>query len=101
MDDLRTSEEGQKRYHDYGHVREEDVAATQSADMADDEPTAHHHAKTSRGQDKKFPAMLHYILSELETEGKSDIMGWMPHGRSFIVRDQKRMESEILPKYVL
>ena len=92
MDDLRTGGEGQKCYHDYGHVREED--ATQEGT---DEP----HVKTSRGQDKKFPAMLHYILSELENEGKSDIMGWMPHGRSFIVRDQKRMESEILPKYVI
>jgi HSF-type DNA-binding len=98
MDEYRTDGEGhQKRYHDYGHVREEDVTPQQGG-TEEHEPSPH--VKASRGQDKKFPTMLHYILSELEKEGKSDIMGWMPHGRSFIVRDQKRMESEILPKYV-
>jgi HSF-type DNA-binding len=96
MDDYKAGGEGPKRYHDYGHVREEDVTAHQGAAVQEPSP----HVKASRGQDKKFPTMLHYILSELEKEGKSDIMGWMPHGRSFIVRDQKRMESEILPKYV-
>ena len=46
-----------------------------------------------------FPLKLHRVLSEIEADGLSDIVGWQPHGRAFLVHDTGRFRSEILPRY--
>ena len=46
-----------------------------------------------------FPLKLHRVLSEIEADGLSDIIGWQPHGRAFMVHDADRFRSEILPRY--
>jgi hypothetical protein len=83
-----------KEYRDYGYLREEDIVDG-GAVVASGAPPAD--IKRSKRPERSFPSVLHYMLSDLEKDGKSDIMEWMPHGRSFIVRDQQRMESEVLP----
>jgi hypothetical protein len=49
--------------------------------------------------DQKFPVKLHAMLTKLEEEGNSNIASWLPHGRSFMVRDQERFLTEALPKW--
>lgn len=46
-----------------------------------------------------FPLKLHRVLSEIEADGLSEIVGWQPHGRAFLVHDTDRFRSEILPRY--
>ena len=49
--------------------------------------------------DLKFIVKLHFELENIEEDGKHDIMGWMPHGRSFRIHDRERFIDEILPNY--
>ncbi|KAI2501379.1 DNA binding protein [Fragilaria crotonensis] len=45
-----------------------------------------------------FPMVLHRALAELELiEGGTDIAAFLPHGRSFQIRDQALFEEKVLP----
>lgn len=44
-----------------------------------------------------FPVTLHLLLSELQQMGLDWIIGWCPHGRSVMVRNQNAFEKQILP----
>lgn len=46
-----------------------------------------------------FPGTLYFILLHSEENGTSHIISWQPHGRSFIIHDQKKMVNQVLPKY--
>lgn len=46
-----------------------------------------------------FPLKLHEILTQIELAGLSDIIGWLPHGRSFKIHHQQEFAALILPKY--
>ena len=46
-----------------------------------------------------FPVKLHDALSEIEADGKEQIVSWQPHGRAFKIHNQEAFEDEILPKY--
>lgn len=48
---------------------------------------------------KKFPILLHRVLDQLEAENKAHYFGWMPHGRSFMIRNRQMFIKEILPAY--
>lgn len=50
---------------------------------------------------KIFPSILHRLLMDLESiEGGREIACFtMPHGKSFIVKNLKRFESEVMPNY--
>jgi hypothetical protein len=67
-------------YIDYSTVPPEDEQPWQ------DRPSAH------------FPAQLHYILHELQKEGKDDIVSWLGHGRAFRVHpgQKGRFVTEVL-----
>lgn len=43
-----------------------------------------------------FPKTLKYILSQPTL---TSIVSWLPHGRSFLVHNAKKMESEVLPRF--
>lgn len=90
MDSTKPHWKVQHNYHDYSQARDSGRGAGSNGGGGG--------KQEGRSQDSKFPILLHYILGELEKEGKSHVMGWMTHGRAFIVRDQKRLEEEILPK---
>jgi hypothetical protein len=53
---------------------------------------------TTSKKDPKFPERLQYVLSEMEKDGLQHIASWQPHGRCFIVHDQKLFTEKILPK---
>ena len=46
-----------------------------------------------------FPLKLHETLLEIERDGYDDIVGWLPHGRSFKIHKQQEFVQLILPKY--
>jgi hypothetical protein len=45
-----------------------------------------------------FALRLHYVLRDVEKEGKTNIISWLPHGRAIKVHDKELFEQEILPK---
>jgi hypothetical protein len=50
----------------------------------------------NRGEEN-FPVKLHYMLTELETDGMADIVTWQPHGRCFLVHKQQQFVEQVLP----
>lgn len=46
-----------------------------------------------------FPLKLHETLTQIEKDGYDDIVGWLPHGRSFKIFKQKEFTEIILPRY--
>jgi hypothetical protein len=53
----------------------------------------------ARTPNAAFPLKLHETLTQIETNGHGDIIGWMPHGRSFKIHKQKEFAEIILPRY--
>lgn len=47
--------------------------------------------------DPTFPARLNYMLDEVDTDGFGEVVSWQPHGRSFLIHNQKRFKEEVLP----
>ncbi len=60
-------------------------------------------AKKRCKTNNKFPNILHYVLSLGERGGEdddvSDIITWLPHGRSFVVRNKKKFMNNIASSY--
>lgn len=48
---------------------------------------------------EKFPMKLHKIVERCEIDGYSDIISWMPHGRSFKIHDRDEFVAKIMPRY--
>ncbi|KAG7340541.1 HSF-type DNA-binding protein [Nitzschia inconspicua] len=48
-----------------------------------------------------FPTKLHETLQQIEDDGFGDIIGWMPHGRSFKIHKQKEFAEIVLPRYFI
>ena len=53
----------------------------------------------ARTPNAAFPLKLHETLTQIENNGHGDIIGWLPHGRSFKIHKQKEFAEIILPKY--
>jgi hypothetical protein len=68
-------------YHDYASETEKVPGST---------------AEPNHGE-HNFPVKLHFMLSELETDGMDDIVSWQPHGRSFLVHKQMPFVEKVLP----
>lgn len=49
-------------------------------------------------REQHFPVKLHLMLSELEADKMANIVGWQPHGRCFVVRDQKLFVDIVLAR---
>lgn len=75
----------QHNYHDHAH----DVP------LPGESPTG----PLGSGDNIAFPFKMHDILTRIDAEGYSDIMSWLPHGRSFKIHDQDGFEEHILPLY--
>jgi hypothetical protein len=51
---------------------------------------------TSSTKEHTFPVKLHMILSNPDFQ---DIIGWLPHGRSWRILQQKAFEENVIPLY--
>lgn len=71
----------------------------------DDGPDVNRRAREQRGKRKpsgippQFPKSLHIMLSRADQDCYSHIVEWLPHGRSFVVRDRERFVKEIMPRF--
>ena len=54
--------------------------------------------EASSGQ-ASFPLKLQRILDKAASDGKTDIISWLPHGRAFLVHDVDRFVSEVMSQY--
>lgn len=48
---------------------------------------------------EKFPKVLYQLLEDATRNGYEDIVCFLPHGRSFIVKDIEKFETIVMPKY--
>ena len=53
------------------------------------------------GASNPFPSKLYDMLNEIEKENRTHIVSWQPHGRCFVVHDQKLFIQDVMPKYFL
>jgi hypothetical protein len=51
------------------------------------------------GVNVPFPTKLHVMLSRVEAEGLTDIVGWQPHGRCFVIHKPREFVDQIMPAY--
>ena len=65
----------------------------------DSSPSPSFRGKTRGGVQDPFPVKLHLVLDEMERNGQTDIMCWMPHGRCFMVKDPTEFVKEYMPTY--
>jgi hypothetical protein len=68
-------------YRDYATVEEKDLQDERS----------------SSKNESNFPERLHYLLGEMEKDGLQHVASWQPHGRCFLIHDQKYFAEKILP----
>ena len=54
---------------------------------------------SARTPNAAFPLKLHETLNQIENDGHGNIIGWMPHGRSFKIHKQQEFAEIILPRY--
>jgi hypothetical protein len=73
-------------YHDYSNEIE----------RVDESVAAEPAVQLNRGEEN-FPVKLHYMLTELETDGMADVVAWQPHGRCFLVHKQQQFVEQVLP----
>ncbi|KAL3918108.1 MAG: hypothetical protein SGILL_004394 [Bacillariaceae sp.] len=56
--------------------------------------------KGRKGRTGAFPKKLYQMLMDLEAQqGGTDIACFLPHGRSFVIRDPKAFTAKVMPKY--
>jgi hypothetical protein len=53
-------------------------------------------SQASSTKEQTFPVKLHMILSNPDFQ---DIIGWLPHGRSWRILQQKAFEEKVIPLY--
>eukprot|EP00547_Thalassionema_nitzschioides_P003045 CAMPEP_0194205706 /NCGR_PEP_ID=MMETSP0156-20130528/4930_1 /TAXON_ID=33649 /ORGANISM="Thalassionema nitzschioides, Strain L26-B" /LENGTH=280 /DNA_ID=CAMNT_0038932061 /DNA_START=59 /DNA_END=898 /DNA_ORIENTATION=- len=47
-----------------------------------------------------FPLQLHVMLETIEEIGKVDVVSWQPHGRCFVIHDQKEFIRIVMPAFM-
>jgi HSF-type DNA-binding len=55
--------------------------------------------KKPKGRTGTFPQKLHKILADLESQDKSDIASFMPHGQAFAIHKPIEFTEEVMPNY--
>lgn len=56
--------------------------------------------RTRGGVTEPFPEKVHRLITDAEADGNEDIVSFLPHGRAFMIHDQKRFVKELLGKYL-
>ncbi|CAB9529617.1 shock factor protein [Seminavis robusta] len=76
-------------YHDYSII-----SPPPSLDLVPD---------NGRGTTQTFPRKLHYLLEYARTsnDGLRNIVSWQPHGRCFVVHNNKEFVAQVLPNWFM
>lgn len=88
-------------YRDFAHVEEEDFQQSSESGgrMGVTQVGAFSSANTTNGvkNEQNFPVKLHFMLSDMESDGLDYIISWQPHGRAFMVHKQEAFVARVLP----
>jgi hypothetical protein len=76
------------RYHDYA------VASSSSTSSSEKLQCVSHFVNSN-----SFPCILHYMLEQAQSQGYSHIVDWQPHGRCWLIKDQRAFISQVIPIY--
>eukprot|EP00546_Thalassionema_frauenfeldii_P015969 CAMPEP_0178899406 /NCGR_PEP_ID=MMETSP0786-20121207/2880_1 /TAXON_ID=186022 /ORGANISM="Thalassionema frauenfeldii, Strain CCMP 1798" /LENGTH=339 /DNA_ID=CAMNT_0020570255 /DNA_START=111 /DNA_END=1130 /DNA_ORIENTATION=- len=89
----------QHNYTDYANAKAETELVPN--DLSEMLKISHFLAKKTGGKKGSipFPLKLHQMLKEVEEDGLSNIVGWRPHGRCFLVKDHTKFSGEIMPHF--
>lgn len=86
-------------YHDFSAVPRPLSRGSQQYNSKNRSNEEDHPPRLKRGGVMcPFPTKLHHALQDVEAMGLSDIFGWQPHGRCFIIRNPKAFVKDIIPK---
>lgn len=85
-------------YHDHKHDPVEAPMATLALTAAAVDEGATRRSGHKGGVSTPFPEKLHELLETVDQQGDSDICGWQPHGRCFIVHKPKEFVSKVMPQ---
>jgi len=85
-------------YHDYSRDRPTTNPMRQPC-VNVTKPRSGKPGNANGGVSSPFPAVLHNMLECAEADGYATIVSWQPHGRAFLVHDQSRFVSEVMPQY--
>jgi hypothetical protein len=78
-------------YHDHAFDR---PASVQAEDMDNKKRSG-----PRGGVNVPFPTKLHVMLSRVEADGLTHIVGWQPHGRCFVIHKPREFVDQIMPEY--
>lgn len=101
-------EPNDRSYRHHPVIRDEDAAhaairRSASADVAeqfgDTGALENGHDQQRPNVEQTFPNKLHYMLDHGLEESERDVIAWQPHGRAFLVLDQRRFVTELLPNW--
>lgn len=54
--------------------------------------------KRTHGDRVPFPEKLYTLLNTMDSMETSDIISWMPHGRSFLIHKRQEFVEQIIPR---
>lgn len=74
-------------YHDFAHVTQEEAHKSQEK-----------RSRRRGGVAVHFPVRLHEALSAIEADGHGGVIGWMSHGRCFVIHKPRDFEKTLMPK---
>lgn len=99
-------------YEGLGNKEDDETAADDGAGNKNATTTKPHHQAqeqqraraNSDGSENKvvgepFPLKLHKLLEQMEQEGRDDILGWRPDGRSFAIYKPKEFIEQIMSEH--
>ncbi|KAL7546041.1 hypothetical protein ACHAWF_009386, partial [Thalassiosira exigua] len=80
-------------YTDYAHVKDDDLL------LATDAPTPEEAKKSRRGANGVVTPFPGKLLEVLDRGDLCDMIGWMEHGRAFIVKNPRLFAERVLPRF--
>lgn len=64
-----------------------------------DEPEDEEAFFEASGSKERFPAKLYRMIFEMDKEGRSDVISFLPHGKAFAIHQEDVFIAEVLPRY--
>lgn len=94
-----TNNESINSIHNCNNQNELSSTYRDFSQILDDEVLKYFRVDSQTTSFERFPVKLHKIIERSEIDGYSDIISWLPHGRSFKIHKKDEFISKIMPKY--
>lgn len=87
------------QYRDFGQNPFGNVYKVYARSSEDSHHQEDASGRSRGGKKSTFPKMLYQMVNDAEDRNYTDVIAWMPHGRSFAIKDKDRFTNEILPMH--